>query len=50
MDNWYMKAMSAQKTNPQIAELLEAYKAAATQEDKIVVRDAIIALLPEQPA
>lgn len=49
MDNWYMKAMSAQKTNPQIAELLEAYKAAATQEDKIVVRDAIIALLPEQP-
>lgn len=48
MDNWYMKAMSAQKTNPQIAELLEAYKAAATQEDKIVVRDAIIALLPEQ--
>lgn len=50
MDNWYMKAMSAQKTNPQIAELLEAYKVAATQEDKIVVRDAIIALLPEQPA
>lgn len=48
MDNWYMKAMSAQKTNPQIAELLEAYKAAATQEDKNVVRDAIIALLPEQ--
>ena len=50
MDNWYIKAMSAQKTNPQIAELLEAYKAAATQEDKTVVRDAIIALLPEQPA
>lgn len=50
MDKWYMKAMSAQKTNPLIAELLEAYKAAATQEDKIVVRDAIIALLPEQPA
>lgn len=50
MDNWYIKAMSAQKTNPQIAELLEAYKAAATQEDKTVVRDAIVALLPEQPA
>lgn len=50
MDNWYMKAMSAQKTNPQIAELLEAYKAAATQEDKTIVRDAIVALLPEQPA
>ena len=50
MDNWYMKAMSAQKTNPQIAELLEAYKVAATQEDKNVVRDAIVALLPEQPA
>ena len=49
MDNWYNKAMAAQKTNPQIAELLEAYRDAA-QEDKNVVRDAIIALLPEQPA
>lgn len=48
MDNWYIKAMSAQKTNPQIAELLEAYKVAATQQDKNVVRDAIVALLPQQ--
>lgn len=47
MDNWYNKAMAAQKTNPQIAELLEAYRAAA-QEDKNVVRDAIIALLPQE--
>lgn len=50
MDNWYIKAMSAQKTNPQIAELLKAYNVAATKEDKTVVRDAIVALLPEQPA
>ena len=47
MDNWYNKAMAAQKTNPQIAELLEAYRDAA-QEDKNVVRDAIIALLPQE--
>lgn len=47
MDNWYNKAMAAQKTNPQVAELLEAYRAAA-QEDKNVVRDAIIALLPQE--
>lgn len=45
MDNWYNKAMTAQKTNPQVAELMEAYKAAQTQEDKDVVKNAVIELL-----
>ena len=47
MDNWYNKAMAAQKTNPNVAELMEAYKVATTPEDKEAVKNAIVALLGE---
>ena len=50
MDNWYNKAMAAQKTNPQIAEMLEAYKAAQEPADKEALKTAMIALLGDEDA
>lgn len=50
MDNWYNKAMAAQKTNPQIAEMLEAYKAAQDPADKEALKTAMIALLGDEGA
>lgn len=50
MDNWYNKAMAAQKTNPQIAEMLEAYKAAQEPADKEALKTAMIALLGDDDA
>lgn len=50
MDNWYNKAMAAQKTNPQIAEMLEAYKAAQEPADKEALKTAMIALLGDDGA
>ncbi len=50
MDNWYNKAMAAQKTNPQIAEMLEAYKAAQEPADKEALKTAMVALLGDEGA
>lgn len=50
MDNWYIKAQSAQKTNPQIAEMLETYKAAQDPADKEALKTAIIAILGDEDA